>query len=81
MKSEYMKINLRDFRRGLILSAIATGIKSMIMVALILKAGSLPTAAEWITTLGGTMELFASTLLGYLGLNALTNSAGKIGKG
>ena len=80
MKSDFMNLNARDFIRGAIVSILpALGTFGSI-VAPILKLHRFPSESEWVVAVTETVLAVGYAFGGYLTLNFVTNSRGKIGK-
>ena len=72
MKSEFLKLNKRDFFRGMLIS----------IVAIILESAKFCIDAHGLNLTGADLKYIIataiSTLLSYLSINLFTNSRGKI---
>ncbi len=73
MKSQFLRLNLKDVLRGIAITVITAIIAGL---APVLQAGKIPTLAELkIMAIAGI-----SAGIAYLGKNLLTNSADEFGK-
>jgi hypothetical protein len=69
--SEFLKLNGKDFFRGLVVAVLAIITSSL---SVILDAGALPTAEQLI----GIAKVVGTTAVSYLLKNLFTNSNGQI---
>jgi hypothetical protein len=69
--SEFLKLNGKDFFRGLVVAVLAIITSSL---SVILDSGSLPTVQELL----GIAKLVGTTAVSYLLKNLFTNSNGQI---